>query len=54
MHFYITWDPKFPNGCRLYRFKSKTYPSFTVWEATGARCEHYVRKDKESDSKKGN
>ena len=51
-HFYITWEPHFPNGCQLFGFKSKTYPSVTVWEATGARCEHYVKKDQDAKVKK--
>jgi hypothetical protein len=45
-HFYITWDAGFPSGCLLFKFKSKTLPSLTVWEATGAPCEHYEEKVK--------
>ena len=43
-HFYVTWDKSFPNGCKLFRFKSKTVPSQTVYEATGAPCEHFSEK----------
>jgi hypothetical protein len=48
-HYYITWDPHFPNGCRLFGFKSKTLPSITTWEATGAPCEHYIENKKRKD-----
>jgi hypothetical protein len=41
-HYYITWDTHFPHGCRLFGFKSKTLPSMTVREATGAPCEHHI------------
>jgi hypothetical protein len=49
--FYVTWDNDFPNGCRLFGFKSRTYPSQTVWEATGAPCEHFVLKEKGAEEK---
>jgi hypothetical protein len=45
-HFYVTWEPKFPCGCHLFGFKSKTVPSIAVREATGAPCEHFVVKVK--------
>lgn len=40
-HFYITWDVKFPKGCRLFGFKSSQPPSFGVKDATGKQCEHF-------------
>ena len=41
-YFYVTWDPSFPRGCRLYGFKTATQPSATVFEATGGECQNYV------------
>ncbi|HAJ79083.1 MAG TPA: uracil-DNA glycosylase [Fibrobacteres bacterium] len=41
-HYYITWDNKFPRGCRLFKFKSKYPPSRLVLESTGAPCDHFV------------
>lgn len=45
IHFYITWDPKFPKGCNLFGFKTKRNPSETVREATGGDCQNYVKRD---------
>jgi hypothetical protein len=45
-HYYITWDAKFPKGCRLYKFKSKWPPSYAVYDATGSLCEHFAEKTK--------
>ena len=25
-HYFVTWDPRFPHGCRRMRFKSRMYP----------------------------
>jgi len=25
-HYYVTWDPYFPHGCRIMYFKSKRLP----------------------------
>ncbi|MBL8029384.1 MAG: uracil-DNA glycosylase [Fibrobacteres bacterium] len=43
-HFYVTWDNAFPRGCKLFKFKGKAIPSLTVYEATGAPCEHFKKK----------
>ena len=43
-HFYITWDPSFPRGCRLFGFKSALKPSDMVFEATGGTCQNYKEK----------
>ncbi|MDA1244508.1 MAG: hypothetical protein O3B02_05845 [Proteobacteria bacterium] len=37
-HFFITWDKKFPYGCRKMEFRSKRLPSDDVIEADGQRC----------------
>jgi hypothetical protein len=42
--YYVTWDAKFPKGCKLFKFKSKSSPSILVFEATGAMCEHFEEK----------
>jgi len=26
IHYYVTWDPVFPHGCRSMAFKSRRYP----------------------------
>lgn len=43
-HFYVTWDPKNPRGCRLYGFKTKLMPSLLVFQSTGAPCPSFVDK----------
>ncbi|THF76290.1 uracil-DNA glycosylase [Metabacillus sediminilitoris] len=43
-HFYVTWDPKFPNGCRAYRFKSSSRPSIMVKKSSGTACLNYKQK----------
>lgn len=45
-HYYVTWDKDFPKGCKLFGFKSKNAPSYLVYEATGAPCEHCEEKRK--------
>lgn len=45
-HFYITWDKKFPRGCKLFGFKSHRLPSFAVRESTGSNCKNFESKNK--------
>lgn len=44
--FYVSWDPKFPRGCRFYGFKSKQLPSITVEQSTGSSCQVFSPKEK--------
>jgi len=37
-HYYITWDPNFPRGCRSFGFKSPAMPSLTVLSSSGKPC----------------
>jgi len=37
-HFYITWDPNYPKGCRSFGFKSPAMPSQTVLSSSGKPC----------------
>jgi len=45
--FYITWDRKFPNGCRVLRFKSRTMPCHVVKASSGLPCQYFLRKEEE-------
>jgi len=38
LHFYITWDNKFPYGCKALNFKSKNIPSIDVKISSGIDC----------------
>ncbi len=44
-HFYVTYDPKFPRGCRVYRFKSNRPPSRVVLESSGSHCQLFLKKE---------
>lgn len=43
-HFYITWDPKHPRGCRVYGFKTQQLPSLVVFQSSGTPCMNYIEK----------
>nr|WP_081673059.1 hypothetical protein [Pontibacillus marinus] len=37
-HFYTTWNPQFPRGCKVYGFKTKELPSALVLKSSGSPC----------------
>lgn len=37
-YFYITWDKKFPRGCKFFNFKSKQMPSIEVLRSSASAC----------------
>jgi len=43
-HFYITWDPPFPYGCRAFAIKARRYPSCEVFIASGKDCQLFEMK----------
>ncbi|MCX5834251.1 MAG: uracil-DNA glycosylase [Deltaproteobacteria bacterium] len=45
-HFFITYDPLFPYGCRVIGFKSRDLPSVVVSRDSGAQCRSYSTKKK--------
>ena len=38
MHYYVTYDPAKPYGCRAMGFKGKIMPSLMVFQASGQAC----------------
>jgi hypothetical protein len=44
IHYYVTWDKKFPYGCRAIQFKSAKSPSFEVYAASGQVCLRFQAK----------
>ena len=38
IHYYITWEPQHPYGCKAMGFKGKVLPSITVFRSTGKQC----------------
>ena len=45
-HYYITWEPRTPNGCRLMGFKSQFMPSVHVLRDSGLPCQSYWPKNR--------
>lgn len=43
-HFYTTWEPRFPRGCRAYGFKSHHIPADYVLHASGQPCMKFAEK----------
>lgn len=37
-HFYVTWEPANPKGCKAFGFKTHRFPSDVVLETSGEPC----------------
>ena len=46
IYYYITWDPAYPKGCKLYGFKSANLPSILVKQSSGIACAKFTPKVK--------
>jgi len=44
-HFFITWDPKNPYGCRIFGMKTKQMPSVEVFATSGKECLKFQKKE---------
>ena len=44
-HFYITYDPAFPYGCRAAGFKSRVLPSQEIAAHSGVACLSFSPKE---------
>jgi hypothetical protein len=51
IYFFVTWDDKFPRGCKAMDFKTKKIPSILVRESSGAECTRFKAKKKSPSSK---
>ncbi|MBU4176265.1 MAG: uracil-DNA glycosylase [Desulfurivibrionaceae bacterium] len=49
LHFYVTYEPAHPYGCRALNFKSLQYPSMVVFASSGIHCQVFSAKNR-SDS----
>lgn len=47
-HFYITYDPRFPYGCRAAGFKSRGMPSREMMANSQMACQFFAVKGKAS------
>jgi hypothetical protein len=52
-HFYITWDPKTPNGCRRFGIQCKDRPSQIIASAGLGECQGFEEKRKAKSPDKG-
>lgn len=43
-YYYITWDTRFPFGCKLFGVKSKQTPSIIVYQSIGKYCDRFMEK----------
>jgi len=50
INFYITWDKKYPRGCRAMGFTCREMPSVIVYKASGAECLRFEEKKARDNS----
>ncbi|WP_025321671.1 hypothetical protein [Deferrisoma camini] len=43
-HFYVTWDPRAPRGCRALGFKTRSVPGDEVRRISGRDCLFFEEK----------
>jgi hypothetical protein len=53
-HFYVTWDPDHPKGCRALAFKSKELPGTVVFRSSGMECLQFAKKTERNPSQPEN
>jgi len=51
-HYFITWDYKFPMGCKLFEIKSQSAPHIKILEITGQECQGFQKKPTNDSQKK--
>jgi hypothetical protein len=42
-HFFVTYEPRNPWGCRQFGFKGKNLPAQIVYQSTGMQCAYFSR-----------
>lgn len=53
-HYYVTWDKRFPHGCKAMKFKSKQLPSIAVFTSSTIECLLFKKKKRKTTSKARN
>ncbi len=43
-HYFLTWEPRTPHGCRLMGFKSRFLPATLVFQSSGEECRAFSPK----------
>ena len=44
-HYFVTYDPALPHGCRAFEIKSAPLPTKVVLESSGEPCRGFERKN---------
>jgi hypothetical protein len=44
IHYYITYEPSMPYGCRAMKFKSARKPTQVVFSSSGMHCQLFALK----------
>lgn len=45
-HYYVTWDPRLPHGCRALGFASRALPSLIVYRYSRLPCQAFQGKSR--------
>jgi len=51
-HFFVTWEPANPRGCRAFGFKTPRLPSDVVLETSGEVCLKFTPKTDNTNTPK--
>ncbi|KJS88370.1 MAG: uracil-DNA glycosylase [Peptococcaceae bacterium BICA1-8] len=43
--YYITWEKKFPRGCKAHGFKTVQNPAALVLRSSGTKCLYFKEKE---------
>ena len=52
IHYFVTWDNDLPRGCKIYKSKSKLFPSHLVKKETGEDCFSFQERPKQAGKEK--
>jgi len=51
-HYFITWDPYAPRGCKIFGFKSERLPCQIIQKETGNPCFSFEEKKAIKETRK--
>jgi hypothetical protein len=52
-HFFVTYEPRNPWGCRQFGFKGKNLPAQIVYQSTGMQCAYFSKNASVKNAAKG-
>ena len=50
-HYFVTWDPNSPKGCKAYGMKTAQIPSILVKQVSGQDCLKFEAKKHKPEDK---